>query len=78
MGIGISWSAMLAPIVAKIIEKIVDALFKAIDEWIKEGQTGKAIATMAILTDKIGVIEESEDKTKAAIEFAKWASKAVV
>ena len=73
MGMEISWSALLAPAVAKIVQAIVEAVLKAIAGLIRTGQDAKALASLASLMSFVENIEGAENKTAASFELARWA-----
>ncbi len=73
MGLGIDWATLFAPVIAKIVEKIVEAILRMIDKWIEEGRTPEALATLAILCDKVMRVEEAGDKKVALTNLTQWA-----
>ena len=68
MGLSIDWSAILAPVLAKLIEALVNALLR----WIEEQPTKVACNVAEGLIERVNMFQESPDKTAAAWDLVKW------
>lgn len=68
MSLGIDWGVLLAPVIIRVIEALISAILR----WIEQLPAEKAIEVVAVLVDKIAVFEGSDDKLAEAKDFAKW------
>jgi len=68
MGLSINWDALLAPIIIRIIEKLVDAFLK----WLEEQSVEESAKLTEQLMGQIEVFTKADNKVCAAKDLFRW------
>jgi len=68
MGLGINWTALLAPLIVKVVEALIAAFIK----WVETQEPEKALSMLEGLVDNVAMFNESENKITAAKQIRDW------